>query len=181
MTVRSYLDHFPTLADNVFIDESAVVIGRVTIGTDSSVWPTCVVRGDVHDVRIGERTNIQDGSILHCTSPDSSKPDGFGLTIGSDVTVGHKVVLHGCTIGNHVLVGMGSIIMDGAVVEDDVVIGGGSVVTPGKVLEKGGLYVGSPAKRVRDLRPEELEFLRYSAAHYVKLKNQHMRSSHSVM
>jgi carbonic anhydrase/acetyltransferase-like protein (isoleucine patch superfamily) len=181
MTVRSYLDHFPTLADKVYVDECAVVIGRVALGADASVWPLSVVRGDVHDIRIGERTNIQDGSILHCTAPESSAPKGFGLTIGSDVTVGHKVVLHGCTIGNHVLVGMGSIVMDGAVVEDDVVIGGGSVVTPGKVLKKGGLYVGSPAKRVRDLRPEELEFLRYSAAHYVKLKNQHLRSSHAVM
>jgi carbonic anhydrase/acetyltransferase-like protein (isoleucine patch superfamily) len=181
MTVRSYLDHFPTLADNVFVDESAVVIGRVAIGVDSSVWPTSVVRGDVHDIRIGERTNIQDGSILHCTSPESSKPKGFGLTIGSDVTVGHKVVLHGCTIGSHVLIGMGSIVMDGVVVEDNVIIGGGSMVTPGKVLASGGLYVGAPAKRVRDLRADELEFLRYSATHYVKLKNLHMRTSKDVM
>ncbi|MDR0779675.1 MAG: gamma carbonic anhydrase family protein [Pseudomonadales bacterium] len=181
MTVRSYLDHFPTLANNVFVDENAVVIGRVAIGTDSSVWPATVIRGDVHSIRIGERTNIQDGSVLHCTAPDSAKPHGFALTIGNDVTVGHKAVLHGCTIGDHVLVGMGAIIMDGAIVENDVVIGGGSVVTPGKVLKSGGLYVGSPAKYVRELRPDELEFLRYSAAHYVKLKNLHLRTSKDVM
>jgi Carbonic anhydrases/acetyltransferases, isoleucine patch superfamily len=181
MTVRSYLDHFPTMGDRVFVDESAVVIGRVSIGEDSSVWPTSVLRGDVHDIRIGARTNIQDGSVLHCTSPESDPPHGYGLTVGNDVTVGHRVILHGCTIGNFVLIGMGAIVMDGAVVEDEVIVGAGSVVTPGKVLTKGGLYVGSPAKRVRDLRPEELEFLRYSAKHYVKLKDLHLRASHQIM
>ena len=177
MTIRSYLDFTPTLAERVFIDESAVVIGRVSLGEDSSVWPMTVVRGDVHTITIGERTNIQDGSVLHLTSPDSAPPDGFPLIIGSDVTVGHKVVLHGCTIGNRVLVGMGAIVMDGATVESDVIIGGGSMVTPGKKLLSGGLYVGTPARRIRELRQEELDFLRYSAAHYVKLKDRHMSSS----
>ena len=181
MTIRSYLDHFPTLGDRVLVDEIAVVIGYVHIGVDSSVWPLCVLRGDVHHIRVGDRTNIQDGSVLHCTSPESFAPDGFALTIGDDVTVGHKAILHGCTIGDRVLIGMGSIVMDGAVIEDDVILGGGSVVTPGKRLLSGGLYVGSPAKRVRDLRPEELEFLRYSARHYVKLKDLHLSTSKDVM
>ncbi|HWK53367.1 MAG TPA: gamma carbonic anhydrase family protein [Hyphomicrobiales bacterium] len=181
MTIRSYLDHYPTLGERAFVDDSAVVIGYVSIGADSSLWPMAVARGDVHTIRIGARTNIQDGSILHCTSPDSTPPDGFALQIGDDVTVGHKAVLHGCTIGNRVLIGMGTIVMDGAVVEDDVVVGGGSVVTPGKRLEAGGLYVGSPARRVRDLRTEELAFLRYSAEHYVKLKDLHLKTAKDVM
>ena len=171
MAVRKYLDSSPSLAEDVFIDDSAVVIGRVNIGKDSSVWPLTAIRGDVHDIKIGECTNIQDGSVLHCTSPDSIGPNGFALTIGNDVTVGHRVVLHGCTIHDRVLVGMGAIIMDGSVIESDVIVGAGSVISPGKTLESGGLYVGSPAKRVRDLKQEELDFLVYSAAHYVKLKN----------
>ncbi|HEY0962419.1 MAG TPA: gamma carbonic anhydrase family protein [Pseudomonadales bacterium] len=180
MTLRSFLTHRPVLGERVFVDPSAVVIGRVQLGADVSIWPLTTIRGDVNDIAIGERTNIQDGSVLHNTAPSSSPPNGFPLKVGSDVTVGHKVILHGCTIGNRVLVGMGSIVMDGAVVEDDVIIGGGSVVTPGKVLASGGLYVGSPAKRVRDLRPDELEFLRYSAGHYVKLKDEHLRDSHTL-
>lgn len=178
MTIRSYMEHTPILHDGVFVDATAVVIGRVELGPDVSIWPMTVVRGDVNHIRIGARTNVQDGSVLHNTSPESSPPDGFPLEIGEDVTVGHKVVLHACRIGNRVLVGMGSIILDGAVIEDDVIVGAGSVVSPGKRLESGGLYLGSPAKRVRDLRPEELEFLRFSAGHYVRLKNHHMESSH---
>jgi carbonic anhydrase/acetyltransferase-like protein (isoleucine patch superfamily) len=180
MTIRTFLDHTPVLGDRVFVDASAVVIGRVRLGADVSVWPLTAIRGDVNDITVGDRTNIQDGSVLHNTSPSSTPPNGFPLVVGSDVTVGHKVILHGCTIGDRVLVGMGSIVMDGAVVESDVIIGGGSVVTPGKVLGSGGLYVGSPAKRVRDLRPEELEFLKYSAGHYVKLKDQHIASSRTI-
>lgn len=177
MTVRSYLEYHPKIGDRAFIDASAVVIGNVVLGVDSSVWPTTVIRGDVHTIRIGDRTNIQDGSVLHTTSPESFGPDGFPLTIGSDVTVGHRAVLHGCTIQDRVLIGMGSIVMDGAVIESDVILGGGSVVSPGKTLTSGGLYVGSPAKRVRDLRQEEIDFLLYSARHYAKLKDLHLNSS----
>lgn len=180
MTIRSFMEHTPSLDEGVFVDATALVLGRVTLGADVSVWPMSVIRGDVHDISIGARTNIQDGSVLHNTSPDSFPPDGFPLQVGEDVTVGHKVVLHGCRIGNRVLVGMGSIILDGAVIEDEVILGAGSVVSPGKTLESGGLYLGSPARRVRDLRPEELEFLRYSAGHYVKLKNRHLQFSVTV-
>jgi carbonic anhydrase/acetyltransferase-like protein (isoleucine patch superfamily) len=180
MTIRRYLDHTPALADRVFVDDSAVVIGRVTLGEDVSIWPLTVIRGDVHDIRVGARTNIQDGSVLHNTSPDSTPPHGFPLVVGEDVTVGHRVILHGCTIGDRVLIGMGAIVMDGAIVESDSIVGAGSVVSPGKVLGSGGLYVGTPAKRVRDLRPEELDFLRYSAAHYVKLKDRHLSSSVTI-
>ncbi len=177
MAMRKYLENSPSLAEGVYIDESAVVIGRVTFGKDSSVWPLSVIRGDVQEISIGERTNIQDGSILHVTSPESYGPDGFELTIGNDVTVGHRVVLHGCVIRDRALIGMGAIIMDGVVIETDVIVGAGSVVSPGKTLESGGLYVGSPAKRVRNLKQEELDFLVYSSAHYVKLKNLHQKTS----
>ena len=177
MTVRSYMEYNPKIGDRAFIDSSAVVIGNVELGVDSSVWPLTVIRGDVHSIRIGDRTNIQDGSVLHCTSPESFGPDGFALNIGSDVTVGHRAVLHGCTIKDRVLIGMGAIVMDGAVVESDIILGGGSVVSPGKTLTGGGLYVGSPAQRVRDLRQEEIDFLLYSARHYTKLKDLHLNSS----
>ena len=180
MTIRSFRNYRPELAAGVFIDDSAVVIGRVTLGEDVSIWPLVAIRGDVNDISIGARTNVQDGSVLHNTSPGSSPPGGFPLQIGADVTVGHKAILHGCTIGDRVLIGMGAIVMDGAVIEPDVIVGGGSVVSPGKVLLSGGLYVGAPAKRVRELKPQELDFLKYSAAHYVKLKDLHLTESDTI-
>jgi carbonic anhydrase/acetyltransferase-like protein (isoleucine patch superfamily) len=171
MPISSYRNISPTLGARVWIDPSAVVIGQVTIGDDSSVWPTAVVRGDVNIITIGARTSIQDGSVLHVTHDGPYHPGGRELIVGSDVTVGHRVVLHACTIGNKCLVGMGSIVLDDVVTDDLVMIGAGSIVTPGKRLESGGLYVGSPARRVRDLKQTEIEFLSYSAAHYVQLKD----------
>lgn len=174
MTISSYRNISPTLGARVYIDPSAVVIGRVSIGDDASIWPTAVVRGDVNTITIGARTSIQDGSVLHVTHDGPFAPGGRALIIGSDVTVGHRVTLHACTIGNNCLVGMGSIVLDDVVTEDFVMIGAGSVVTPGKRLESGGLYVGSPARRVRDLQPKEIEFLSYAAAHYVKVKAEYL-------
>ena len=139
------------LGARVYVDPSAVVIGRVTIGDDSSIWPTAVVRGDVHSIEIGARTSIQDGSVLHVTHDGPYAPGGRSLHIGSDVTVGHRVTLHACTVGNKCLVGMGSVVLDDVVMEDFVMIGAGSVVPPGKRLEARSLYVGSPARKVRDL------------------------------
>lgn len=174
--VRPYLAFKPVLGARVFIDPSAVVIGKVTLGDDVSIWPTTVVRGDVHSISIGARTNVQDGSILHVTHDGEYAPGGKALVVGTDVTVGHRAILHACTIGNFCLVGMGSIVLDGAVLEDYVMVGAGSVVAPGKRLESRGLYVGSPARRVRDLTPRELSFLPYSAANYVKLKDDYLGS-----
>lgn len=173
MTIRTYQGHSPQLGERVFVDPSAVVLGDVVLGDDCSVWPLAVIRGDMHRIRIGARTSIQDGSVLHITHAGPFNPGGYPLEIGEDVTVGHKVTLHGCSIGSRVLVGMGAIIMDGAVVEDEVVIGAGSLVPPGKRLASGYLYVGSPVKQARELTAEEREFLRYSAAHYVRLANKH--------
>lgn len=174
MTIRTFQGIAPTLGERVFVDASAVVLGDVEIGDDSSVWPQVAIRGDVNRIRIGARSSIQDGSVLHVTHAGQFNPDGFALTIGDDVTVGHKVTLHGCRIGDRVLVGMSAIVLDGAVVEDEVIIGAGSLVPPGKTLESGYLYVGSPVKQARALSDKERAFFAYSAANYVKLKDQHL-------
>jgi carbonic anhydrase/acetyltransferase-like protein (isoleucine patch superfamily) len=176
MVMTTYRGIAPTLGARVYIDPSAVVIGQVTIGDDSSIWPTAVLRGDVNTIAVGARTSIQDGTVGHVTHDGIYRPGGRALIIGDDVTVGHRVVLHACTIGNKCLVGMGSVILDDVVVEDFVMIGAGSVVSPGKRLESRGLYVGSPARRVRELKQSEIDFFTYSAAHYVKLKDEYLEA-----
>ncbi len=178
MAVRPFLEHTPVLGERVFIDPSAVVLGDVQLGDDSSVWPLVVIRGDMHRIRIGQRSSVQDGSVLHITHAGPYNPDGYPLTIGDDVTIGHKALLHGCTVGNRVLIGMGAIVMDGAVIEDEVVLGAGSLVPPGKRLASGYLYVGSPAKQARPLSDKEREYFRYTAANYVKLKDQHLQQGY---
>ena len=174
MTIRSYKGITPTYDNSVYIDESSVLVGDISLGKDSSVWPLVAARGDVNYIRIGERTNIQDGSVLHLTRASKSNPDGYPLIIGDDVTVGHKVMLHGCQLGNRILVGMGAIVMDNAIVEDDVIIGGGSLVPPNKRLESGYLYVGSPVKQARPLTEQERAFLKVSADNYVQLKDEYL-------
>lgn len=174
MSIRPFQHHTPALGERVFVDRSAVVIGDVEIGSDSSVWPLTVIRGDMHRIRIGARTSVQDGCVLHITHAGPFNPEGFPLLIGDDVTIAHKVMLHGCTVGSRILIGMGSIVMDGAVIEDDVIVGAGSLVPPGKRLVSGFLYVGSPAKQVRALSDKEKAFFTYSAGNYVKLKDQHL-------
>lgn len=174
MALRSFNGSTPELGERVFVDPSAVVLGDVVIGEDCSVWPAVVIRGDMHRIRIGARTSVQDGSVLHITHAGPYNPDGYPLTIGDEVTIGHKVLLHGCTLGSRILVGMGSIVMDGAVVEDEVIIGAGSLVPAGKRLESGYLYMGSPARQVRPLTDKERSFFTYTAANYVRLKDQHL-------
>lgn len=174
MNLRSYKNIHPQLGQRVFVDPSAVVIGRVWLADDVSVWPTTVIRGDVNDIRIGARTNVQDGSVLHVTSPYPEMPDGIPLIIGEDVTIGHGVILHACTIGNFCLIGMGATILDGAELEDYVFVGAGAVVTPGKKLSARGLYLGNPARRVRDLTEAEIADLQHSSTHYVALKNDYL-------
>ena len=174
MTIRKFEKFTPRVAESAFVDESALVTGNVVIGADSSIWPMCSVRGDIHSIQIGERSNIQDGSILHVTHDSEFAPGGNALSIGSDVTVGHNAVVHACTVENLCLIGMGSVLLDGAVVRSGAIVGAGSLVSPGKELEGGYLWLGSPAKRVRELTDKEKAFLEYSAAHYVDLKNRHM-------
>lgn len=173
MSIRPYQGMTPKLGERVFVDPSAVVLGDVEIGNDSSVWPLVVIRGDMHRIRIGRCSSIQDGSVLHITHAGPYNPDGFPLIIGDHVTVGHQAMLHGCTIGNRVLVGMGAMIMDGAVVENEVIVGAGSLVPPGKTLKSGYLYVGRPAKPQRELTEQERAFFTYTAENYSRLKDKH--------
>jgi carbonic anhydrase/acetyltransferase-like protein (isoleucine patch superfamily) len=176
MTIRTFQDKSPNIHASAYVDETAVVIGDVTIGADSSLWPMTVVRGDVNTIRIGERTNIQDACVIHVTSESEYNPGGFPLTVGDDVTVGHRVTLHACTVGNLCLIGMSATIMDGAVLGDKIIIGAGGLVSPGKELESGYLYVGSPVKKVRELNEKEIAFLEFSAKHYSSLKDKHKDS-----
>ncbi|CEP37835.1 gamma carbonic anhydrase family protein [Halomonas sp. AOP13-D3-9] len=175
--LRRYQGMEPQLGERVYIDPASVVIGDVVLGDDCSVWPMTVIRGDMHRIRIGARTSVQDGSVLHITHASDFSPDGFPLTIGDDVTIGHKAILHGCTLGSRILVGMGAIVMDGAVVEDEVIIAAGAVVTPGKHLESGYVYAGNPAKALRPLKDKERAFFPYTAGNYVKLKDRFLAES----
>lgn len=175
MSIQNFLQQRPRLHESCRVDETAVVIGDVALAEQVSVWPLAVVRGDVNRIEIGARSNIQDGSVLHVTHKSDAKPEGSPLIIGEDVTVGHKALLHGCRIGNRVLVGMGSIVLDDAVVGDDVMIGAGSLVPPRKRLDSGFLYVGSPVRQVRALTDEEKAFLKTSAANYVRLAEDYKR------
>lgn len=171
--IRSFEGIAPTLGQGAWVDQSAQVIGDVVIGEDSSVWPLVTIRGDVNKIRIGARSNVQDNSCLHVTHDGPYSPGGAGLTIGDEVTVGHGVILHACTIGNRVLIGMGSIVMDEVIIEDEVLLAAGSLVSPGKRLLSGHLYRGRPAFLVRGLTDAERGQLAYSAQHYVRVKNRH--------
>ena len=166
--IRPYKGILPTIAGSAYIDPSAIVIGDVEIGEESSIWCTTVVRGDVNSIRIGKRSNIQDGSILHVTHKNPVKhPEGYPLTIGDDVTIGHRVTLHGCTLENCCFIGMGATIMDGAVVETGAMVGANALVTSGMKVESGFLYIGSPAKKFRALTEAEKQMLKQSAINYV--------------
>lgn len=171
---RSFKGMTPKLGAYTYVDPSAVLVGDIELGEHSSVWPLVAARGDVNFIRIGERTNIQDGSILHVTRTSPNDPTGYPLIIGNDVTVGHQVMLHGCQLGNRILVGMSAVIMDGVEVADEVIVGAGSLVPPGKKLASGYLYVGSPVKQARPLTEEERQFLSASAENYVWLKDEYL-------
>ena len=171
--IRLYQTISPRIATSAFIDETALIIGNVSVGEDSSIWPFTVARGDVHRIEIGHNSNIQDGSILHVSSPTKFAPDGYPLIIGNGVTVGHRAILHACEIEDDCLIGIGSIVLDGAVVKSGALLGANSMVPPNKVIEGGYLWLGSPAKKVRALSDEEKESFHHSAQHYVNLKNKH--------
>jgi carbonic anhydrase/acetyltransferase-like protein (isoleucine patch superfamily) len=171
--IRPFLDHIPQIAEDVYVDPRACLIGDLVIGARSSVWPGVVIRGDVNRIRIGSETNIQDNSVLHNSHDGEYLPGGTPLLIGNRVTVGHGVILHGCEVGELCLIGMGAIVLDRAVIEPEVILGAGSLVPGGKVLESGYLYTGSPARQSRPLTDREREFLAYSAAHYVRLAQAH--------
>ncbi|MBT7437608.1 MAG: gamma carbonic anhydrase family protein [Cellvibrionales bacterium] len=175
--IRPYKNIKPILGKKVYVDDAAIIIGNVTLGDDVSVWPGAVIRGDMHEIRIGCRTNIQDNAVLHITHASSFNPEGWPLIIGEDVVVGHGAILHGCSLGNRILVGNGVIINDGAVVQNEVLIGAGTVVPPGKILESGNLYVGSPSRVSRKITKKEKDFFVYSPANYVGLKNEYLKNA----
>jgi len=176
MPLIPYLDSSPLIGERTFLHPSCQITGDVRIGADSSVWCNTVLRGDVNRIVIGRGTNVQDLTVGHVSHKTPEKPEGSPLSIGDHVTVGHAVILHGCSIGNECLIGMGSIIMDDVVIPDRVMIGAGSLVPPGKVLQSGMLYVGRPAKALRALTAEEIAHLRHSAEHYIALKDNHLKA-----
>ena len=176
MGIRSFENKTPLCGEGSWVDQSAQVIGDVVLGTDCSVWPCAVIRGDMHRIRLGDRVSVQDNAVLHITHDSRFNPGGYGLSIGSDVTIAHQAMLHGCTVGSRVMIGMQAMVMDGAVIEDDVILAAGSLVSPGKRLRSGWLYRGRPAEPVRELTAEEREFLTYVAGNYVKLKTRYQTS-----
>ncbi len=178
MHLRPYLDHVPVVGERVYIDPAASVIGDVVLGDDVSIWPGTIVRGDVNFIRIGARTNIQDGSVVHVSHDGPhAKLGGFATVIGSDVTIGHKAIVHACQIEDAVLIGMGAIILDGAIVRRHGFVGAGALVAPGKEVGERELWLGNPARKVRMLSDAEVEALFYSAQHYVRLKDHYLGMS----
>ncbi len=175
MTIRRFENLNPELKSNAWVDETALVLGNVILEEDCSVWPMTVLRGDIHEIRVGKRTNIQDGTIVHVTHASRFNPAGFPTLIGDDVTIGHKAVIHACRIDDLSLIGIGSILLDGCHIQSEVIVGAGSVVPPAKVLESGYLWLGSPVRRVRPLTAQERKYLPYSANYYVELKNRHQK------
>nr|WP_156812375.1 gamma carbonic anhydrase family protein [Legionella tunisiensis] len=174
MTIRSYENRSPLAGERVYIDPQAAVIGDVTLANDVSVWPMAVIRGDVNYIRIGEACNIQDAAILHVSHDGPFTPGGQPLILGKGITIGHKAVLHACTIDDYCLIGMGVLILDKVHIEHHVMVAAGSLVPPGKRLQSGYLYLGNPARAVRLLTNEELTNLEYSAEHYVRIKNKYL-------
>ncbi len=170
---RAYEGTEPSIDPTACIDPTALVIGDVTVGANSSLWPFAIARGDVNRIRIGERTNVQDHAILHVSHVGPFNPEGADLVVGDDVTVGHRAILHGCKIADRCLIGMGAIIMDDVLVESEVIVGAASLVPPGKTLRGGFLYVGTPAQEIRPLTDREREQLTYSAGHYAQLARNH--------
>lgn len=176
-SLRPYLGRFPTLGPRAYVDEAARVIGDVVLGEDVSVWPGTVIRGDVNFIRIGARTNVQDGTIVHVSHDGPhAKLGGFATVIGEDVTIGHQAIIHACRIEDAVLIGMGAIVLDGAVVRKHGFVGAGALVAPGKVVSSGEMWLGNPAKKVRMLSDAEIDALYYSARHYVKLKDEYLQA-----
>ena len=173
-SLRAYRGVTPKLGARAYVDPAATVIGDVELGDDVSIWPGAVVRGDVERIRIGARSNVQDGAVLHVTHDGPFSPGGFPCSVGADVTIGHAAVVHACTIGDCCLIGMHATVLDGAEVKRHALVGAGALVSPGKVVGEGELWIGNPARCVRKLSDREIEALRYSAQHYVGLKDKYL-------
>jgi carbonic anhydrase/acetyltransferase-like protein (isoleucine patch superfamily) len=174
MNVRSYKGITPTLGARVYVDPAATVIGAVELADDVSIWPCAVLRGDVQRIRIGARSNVQDGAVVHVTHDGPYSPGGFPTLVGEGVTIGHGAVIHACTIEDYCLIGMHSTVLDGAVVKKYGFVGAGSLIPPGKVVGERELWLGNPAKFVRLLADKQVEQLQYSAEHYVRVKDDYL-------
>ncbi len=175
--IQTFEGHTPDINSSAWIHPTALVIGDVTIGANSSVWPMAVIRGDIHKIRIGHTTNIQDGSILHVTHDSQFVPGGYPLIIGNNIIIGHQVVLHGCEIQDYCLIGIGVRVLDGAIIEPYSFIGAGSLVPPGKRLSSGSLWLGSPVRCVRALTDKERANIEYSAKHYANLAAKYAKNN----
>ena len=173
--LMAFKGHWPEIGQNIYIHPSANVIGQVKLGADSSVWPSAVIRGDVNHIHIGKGTNIQDLSVLHVSHQSTNDPAGAPLVIGDYVTIGHTVILHGCTIEDECLIGMGSIVMDKVVIQKHVLLAAGSLVPEGRTLESGFLYMGRPAQKVRPLTATEIAHFMHSAQMYMALKDEYLK------
>lgn len=165
--ILPYKNILPRIDQSAYIADNAVITGDVVIGEDSNIWFGCTLRGDVNNIRIGARTNIQDHTMIHVSS------FGHNTEIGDDVTVGHMALLHACKVGNGAFIGMKACIMDGAVVEDRAMVAAGALVTPGKIVPSGELWAGSPARFMRKLTAEDFKHMEWSAAHYVRLSREY--------
>lgn len=174
MTLRSYKGITPTVGARVYVDPAATVIGAVELADDVSIWPCAVLRGDVHRIRIGARSNVQDGAVVHVTHDGPYSPGGFPTLVGEGVTIGHGAVIHACTIEDYCLIGMHATVLDGAVVKKYGFVGAGSLIPPGKVVGERELWLGNPARFVRQLTDRQVEQLQYSAEHYVRVKNDYL-------
>ncbi len=172
-TITAFEGKTPQIDAHAFIAPGSCVIGDVVIGAESSIWYNCVVRGDVNHIRIGARSNIQDGTVIHVDSPRPGNPAGLPTIIGDDVLIGHMVMLHGSILHDRAFVGLGSIVMDGCTIESDGMLAAGSMLTPGKVIGAGELWMGRPAKKLRDMTDEEIAANRLGAAHYVEMAKRH--------
>jgi carbonic anhydrase/acetyltransferase-like protein (isoleucine patch superfamily) len=173
ITIAPFDGVWPTIHPTAFIAPGCRIIGKVTIGEDASIWYNCVIRGDSNTISIGARTNIQDGSVVHCDSPREGRPEGFPTVIGDDVLIGHMAMIHGCTLEDRAFVGLATVVMDGCVIESDGMLGAGALLTPGKVIRARQLWMGRPATHVRDISEEAREEFQSGARHYVENGRRH--------
>lgn len=172
--IMSFEGKSPKMGERVWVHPSSTIIGDVKLGEDVSIWPGVIIRADVNSVEIGDRTNIQDGSIIHVTNVEAKPPHGYPTIIGNDVTIGHGAMLHGCTVEEGVLIGMRAILLDGSRVEKHAILGAGALLAPGKIVKTGEVWVGAPARRIKVLTDKEIEDLYFSAKQYVSLKDRYL-------